>query len=635
MSYEEEQRTQNTTNNWNELMTAEEQLRGNYYAQQYRIRRAELDKYKDEWDYLQELYQCERAGNPDDLSYPNSFIPIITPAIEGQTASIMDTDIDYRHLTNNPAHRSAMKKLDAASDYNRKKSGFRQHMKDFTRYYSLLGNAWVYISWEKGYSKKKSNPGGYASIEIPPLLSVIVDGRIKDSKDYQNAEYIILERGYQSIAWAKKEYGEELGNAVSSGYQRLEGNDPDISFDDRYTFMLLEVWTRSNEQHNLQKIEMDTNGLFLRVSDPSKPYYLHVDNEYPFKMARMLPQLGKFYGVGDGAILRRIQETVNKLVDEVEVSARFSSQTRTVVDSDCQFAAEQFTSNPSDIAYCKDPRQNILQLPGTGLNQVVFNMIELLNREWQKAIRFNEAMTGNTQGSSATATQINTQMSQGSVGIKDKKHDIAEAMAGADEYSLKLCLEMWDKPFWASLGEDSSEMIDPESMSLMPTAIPTSSSSMESLIKQIKTNGYMENLPKLSEYETATDSFKNEILDALDFYTKVIIGEAIPKGRSDTYNMLMGLSQLSVINKEGQTEPLMSAERAREAFEDVLGMKLSTNKEEQGMANAQDLMMNQEALNQLNPVGQGGAIQAPTVTPPNLQQTVPQMPDGDPRRVQV
>ena len=82
-------------------------------------------------------------------------------------------------------------------------------------------------------------------------------------------------------------------------------------------------------------------------------------------------------------------------------------------------------------------------------------------------------MTGNQEGVSATATQINTQMAQGSVGIRDKKTDIAEVMAWADMYALKLCLEYWDKPFWASIGDTGSEYVDVETMVELPAAMPS------------------------------------------------------------------------------------------------------------------------------------------------------------------
>jgi hypothetical protein len=86
------------------------------------------------------------------------------------------------------------------------------------------------------------------------------------------------------------------------------------------------------------------------------------------------------------------------------------------------------------------------------------------------------------------------------------------------------------------------------------------------------------------------------------------------------------------MGKDGVPEPLISADRLRQGMEDILGMKLRTA-EEEDMATSSS--MNNGLMNQLNPIGNGDTVQVPTVTPDNLQSTVPQMPSGDPRRVQI
>ena len=622
---EEDRNTQQGSTSFTDLMTPEQMKRGSYYQNIYLQRRGEVDgKYKTDWEYLQQLYECKRFRPIDKPDAPNNFVPLLTPTVEGQVASMMESDIDFRHVTNNPAHESYMRQFDAASEYYRTKTKFKPHFKDFARTYDLLGNGYVTISWEKNITKSKSAPSGIPRISVPPVLSILVDGRIKDAKDLQYADYIIHEIGFQTVAWARREYGDAIADALNTGYNRQEGLDPDISYDDTNTFTLLHVWTRSNPEQNLQLIEMDTNGLIFRESDSKKPYYENVDNEYPFAIARMIPQLGQFYGIGDGAILRPMQETVNNLTDEVEIAARFSSQSRLFVDKKSKMSLNALTSDPSQPIPCDDPRGNILPVPGSGVNNVVFNMIEFLLREAQKATRFNETMTGNTQGASATATQINTQLTQGSVGIKDKKTDLAEVMGWADMYALKLCIEKWDKPFWASIGDGKSIWIDPVSMSKASGAVPTSAKRVKEALDLSFQTGEPANIPDFETVEGAED--------AIEFSTKVIIGESVPKGRTDMYNIMLGLAQMQVMGKDGVPEPLISADRLRQGMEDILGMKLRTA-EEEDMATSSS--MNNGLMNQLNPIGNGDTVQVPTATPDNLQSTVPQMPSGDPRSVQI
>lgn len=623
---EEEKKYQQGNPDYSALMNDEQRRRGQYYSDEYFNRRAEVDtKYKSEWDYYQKMYECKRerpAGVDED--YPCNFIPLLTPCVEGQIASMSESTMEFRHISNIPGSEQKMLKLDAASEYYRRKCNFKLHMKDFSRYYDLLGNGWVTVSWEKSFDKRKTSPGGIPRIIVPPLLSILVDGRIKDYKDLQYADYIIREVGYQSIAWARREYGDDYADALLAGFNRKEGENQTDSVDDSETFMLLYVWTRSNEKHNLQLIEMDANGLIFRESDPLKPYYSYVNNEYPFAFARMMPVQGDFYGFGDGAILKPMQEAVNNLTDELELAARFNAQARTYVDPSAKMGEGQMTSNPEDIVYCKNPHQNILVVPGVGISNVIPQTIEFMLREAQRSTRFHDIMTGNQTGTSATATQIMTQTSQGSVGIKDKKSDIAEVMGWADMYALKLCIEFWDQPFWANINDEKSILIDPESLVTSEVTVPTS---VESIEKNIELAKLGIKPPKLSYYET----IKGEDLVDIDFTTRVIIGEAIPKGATDWYNIWLGLSQMQVIGKDGTVRPLVSADKIREAFENILGVSLKTMDEKTGEDSSGTMLSG--IMNQLNPIGKGGNVQVPTAS--NLQQTVPQMPNSDSRKVNI
>ena len=631
----EDRHEQSGNVDYTKLMTPEQQRRGEHYAEQYWVRRGEVDsKYKNDWDYLQKLYECRRDADPEDPDYPNNFVPLITPTVEGQVASMLESNIDFKHISDNPAHMDYMRKFDAASEYYRRKTKFKQHFKDHARYYDLLGNCWVTISWQKMYGKCETGPKGLPRIEVPPLLSVLVDGTIKDVKDLQFARYIIREIGYMPIGWARDKYGDAYADALLAGFNRQEGDDPDISSNDSESFMLLHVWTRDNEYENLQLIEMDANGLVFRESDPSKPYYKHVNNEYPFAVSRMIPQLGKFYGTGDGNILRPLQECVNNLTDELELAARFSAQSKMVIDPRANMDDGQLSSNPADIIFAKSPRENILVIPGTGVNNVVLQTITYMLQQAQQATRFHDIMTGNQQGSSATATQITSQITQGSVGIKDKKSDIAETMAWADMYALKLCMQYWDKPFWASIGDAYSEHIDAEGLEEVPTAVPITDKTMKEYEKRAKSDKNIQDIPY---WEPATDKAGKMILQAIDFETKVIIGEAIPKGRIDMYNILLGLSQIQLMNEDGTPEPLISPERLRTLMEDILGMKLRTPEEDISKRQSQNQVFDQELLNQINAIGQGNLAQTPQVAPQqvpdNLQQTVPQQPNRDSRNV--
>jgi hypothetical protein len=103
-------RQQSGIANWQDLMTDEEYERGQHYSEEYSLRSAEIQRNKTLWDKQSQLYACQREADPNDPDYPNSFIPLITPCVEGQVASIIEGDIEFTHFTDNPLHMAFMKK---------------------------------------------------------------------------------------------------------------------------------------------------------------------------------------------------------------------------------------------------------------------------------------------------------------------------------------------------------------------------------------------------------------------------------------------------------------------------------------------------------------------------------------------
>jgi hypothetical protein len=405
--------------------------------------------------------------------------------------------------------------------------------------------------------------------------------------------------------------------------------------DDTKTFTLLHVWTRDNEQGNLQLIEMDTNGFVLRMSDPSKPYYKCVNNEYPFYFGRMMPKLGHFYGTGDGKLLKYPQLTLNRLTDELEMAARHNAQPKTYVDPRANMDLDQFDSDPSHPIIAENPQQNVYVVPGTGINPVTFNMIDYIQNRSQLIVRFSDIMTGNQRGTSATATQISGQLAQGSVGINDKKAEIEQAMAWADRYCLQLCLEKWDVPFWSSIDGKEFEYIDTKDFAQAPAVVPLSEDSAEDLFEKHQ-NDPNYNFP---EYETVTTNGETELID-LDFDVTVHITNSIPKGRVEQYNQLLGLMQIQIPNPQtGMLEPFMDIDLAREEMERITGFKL-TKEREQEEAPPPDMGSLLNTANAINPISGNGNVQMPQGAmarglPNNLSSTVPGAAGMDKRGMQL
>lgn len=612
--YEDRNDVQGTSTGFSDLMTPEQTDRGQYYQQQYNMRRGELDKYKVEWDELQEMAECRRQPYSNDPTAPMSFIPLITPTVEGQVASMTEAEIDFVHYSDNPAHQNFIGMLDASSKYMRKKNQFLRHIKDHSRMYMLLGNAWLTVSWEDCVGRHTQQPSGYPKLTVPPLMSVLVDGKIKDAKDLQHAEYIIQEVAYLPLKLARDVYGDEYAEQISIGQNRLDGKDPDITYDDTKSWTLLLVWTRDNPEKNLQLIEMDVNGLILKESDPSEPYYKYVGNEYPFYFTRMMPQQGKFYGFGDGKILKPMQDTVNKLTDELQLACMHNAQPSLFVDPRSGYDVDEHSQDPSKIKLLENPSQNLYAVQGQGINPVVVTMIEYLLGQAQRATRFSEAMTGQPQAASTTATAIANAMTQGSVGINDKKSDIAAAMRWADMYCLKLCLEKWDSPFWATLSDNVREFINPELMRQAPSATPPTGMNILAMRKKAHEEGREFTADDVPEWESVDGEDGNTAMQDLEFDVEVTLGTPIAQGKNDKFKMLLALMQLNGVDENGLPASVIDFEVVRAELEKLVGFKLGSKDKK--------LATNVLASN-ANPMAPGNEISMPTGAqvslPPNSQ----------------
>jgi hypothetical protein len=240
-------------------------------------------------------------------------------------------------------------------------------------------------------------------------------------------------------------------------------------------------------------------------------------------------------------------------------------------------------------------------------------------------------MTGNQSGSSATATQINSQMVQGSVGIKDKKSDIAEVMKWADMYALKLCMQYWDKPFWASLGKQSNEYVDMQSILKVENTVPLTTKTLDNILEDQSLGMDVGNVPS---FETAVDESGETVYTEIDFDTNVIIGDAMPRGKTDMYNILTNLANLRTIDENGVVRPVISFKALVEGLEEILGRKLRTYEEEYNEAKAKTQSLIPETLTGQNPVSPNGGVQTSNAqaTPPDNMASIPGLNGSDMRR---
>ena len=163
------------------------------------------------------------------------------------------------------------------------------------------------------------------------------------------------------------------------------------------------------------------------------------------------------------------------------------------------------------VIYAQNPSQTILTTRGSGVNEVVFNLLSQILEKVQETTRFSALMMGNNPGRQMTATQAGIQMQQGVTGIDDKRADLSKILGDALNYSLGLCMEFWTaaKAFRVADNDEEFEWIDTRQLTSIPEMIP---SSAEFISNFKKTNPSAEETPKYMQLDVTNDGEAREPL---------------------------------------------------------------------------------------------------------------------------
>lgn len=571
-----------------DLMTEEEIKRCDFYINRYSELKSEKNTLEAEWIEIQNAFKSYRD---DETSKDDSFVNGITPNIEGQLASMTERNVKATIDGKGVSDESFAKVLEPVADAIFRENKIRRKLKDFGRKYLLYGNAYFIVDWDKKLSIE-----GMPKIKVPLLPNVLIDDKIKNFDNIDEAEYVIEEIGSKSIIWARRKYGDELADLLTKGQEM--GMGASSTHGDTESFVFLKVWTKNNEQENLQLIEMSTTGILLNESNPSTPYYTKVNNKYPVFAIDLYPIENEIHGFGDGKLLLPIQKLINRLYDEIILAIKFSSQGRTYTDPNGRLNPTEFAENdPSKPIIINNPSQFVKTERGVGINSVVFSVLEQLFAKVQEVTRFSALMTGQDAGGSMTATQSNIQMQQGNTGVTDKQTDISRVLSDVLEYALGLTIQFWnvEQAFRIANVEDDTKReyawVNPKQFKNIPVIVPST--------KEYKNNYLAKNEDgKAPETMVLTDKDGKDITKNIELDVDVKIGEGMPNNKTAMYNMVLSLSQLQLMDTAtGQPRSLFTFSQVKEMMEEILGIRIK--EDESGMSanmpNGQNIPLNQNA----------------------------------------
>lgn len=585
-----------------EVNTDEQIKRGDYYKKQYYIRYGEIQGKLEQWKELEALYACERDYIENA---PNSFIPVINPIISGQVAALVEKNVQANVMGRGVSDVNFAHTVQILIDLMLKECNIKQLIKEIAKNYLLFGFAWVCIDYDPDtFRGGTGNNIGFPRFRVPEGSRIIIDGKIKNLRYYQQAEYIMEEIGFKSIDWVRRNFGDDMADSVIR-LNHVYPFDGDVSYDDINATSLLYVWTKNNKHGNLQRIVMDKRGLILDESDPKTPYYDFVNNEYPFGICGLYKQEGKFYRFGDGLLLKPLQETINNLFDELVTACKFSAQPRTFIDPKAQCDPDQFDNDPSHPITALDPRANIFIEPAVGINPVVERLVNILMQEAQKATRFSALMAGNMPEERMTATQAGIQVQQGNNTINDKRMDISDMLSFCLKYGIGLIMEFWTAAQALRVTEDAEhfDWVDPRQLANIPVMVPADSK-FRKMWKEKNPESPESEIPKWMQLELKDDSGELELATkSIDFDLSVTIGEGMPTSKIAVYNLLLSLAQISLVDEvTGMPRPLIGLNKFKNMAQDLLGINLEDEETEQ-MMQQQAMQQNMQADMQANMQG--------------------------------
>ena len=601
--YEDKYQQNDFKKSIDELMDEEQQKRVQLYLKAYQDGKAKVQDNIEEWEEIHRAYKGERTDATEGGKINPVAVNILLSQIEGQVSSLMNNNITGTYKGIGYSDQKFANTAGIIGDFILKQNDAKGLTKAAGRRYLQFGNAFLTVNWDAD----EMNSFGLPKIECVRPGTIIVDDKIDDIvRDYQRADYIIQEVGSRSILWARKKYGDDIADAIVLGNNQESFDYQDSDDDESFTY--LRVWTRNNEQGNLQLLEISLCGILLEESKPSKPYYKNVFNKYPIFISGLYKDESNSYYFGDGKVMLPMQKLINKLYDEIILAVKFASQGRTYADSSSQLNPAEFAeADPSMVIYAKNPSQTIVTTRGAGINEVVFNLLNQIMDKVQETTRFSSLMSGNDPGRQMTATQAGIQMQQGITGIDDKKTDLSKMLGDALNYSLGLCMEFWTaaKAFRVADNDEEFEWIDARQLASIPEMIPAPEDYVSNFKKA---NPKEKEVPKFVQLEVDSDAQDEEGNPKKTGATKQIeldvivnIGEGLPNNKIALYNMVLSLSQIMLIDEvTGQPRPLIGYKQFKSMVENYLGIKIQNNDDEQAayqqLQQERDMMLAQQGI---------------------------------------
>jgi hypothetical protein len=537
-----------------EYMTEEEMQMVDDYLNQIEESRSLMDPHYTQWEKIDEVYSCDQELETDQ---PNTRANIVNANIEGQVAMIMAAPIDCIAEGQTPSDKPFEDVTQAACEWVLQQNNIKLLIEHHERRRCKFGPGTFKITFDPTWK----NNFGLPVFSVVPPNRFFVDSSITSPLDFCRAEHMGEEFFYPD-SWFKKQkrFNEEAVKNLRSGDDDRSPiwNTQYTTQDKQKMIRYLQIWRFENG--NLQLLEFTGNGVLLYKSDSSKPYYKY--NKYPYFFTPNYVKEGDLWGFGDGKLLVPLQETINKLYDQIMKAAK---PNKFLIDPASEIDPESFNDDETNVAPCNNPNQNVRQVEMGRVNANLWQLIASFHTEAQRATRYSELMMGQSSKAS-TATEAVIQQQQGNSATDHKKMMLELTLGNMLKYAFSMMLEHYDAGKMFRIAGDPVRFVwaDFNSMKNIPVMVPADSKFKS---KWKKSN---EDAPP-PEFMVLESKGKGQTRD-VDIDIKVTVGDGLPKNKQFILQLMQSLAPWVIEGK-----PVLTWEEARKYLSEDIGLPLQHN----------------------------------------------------------
>ncbi|MBW2003009.1 MAG: hypothetical protein JRI72_00130 [Deltaproteobacteria bacterium] len=561
-----------------DFMTQEEEIRIKDYISKLRNNQGSLSSIYDEYSEIEKYYENEQD---EVVNMPNTKVNILNANIEGQVSMMAEQEMAIMTSGESSEDQEYAEDARIGLEWTFKKNYFKRPFKQFARRFIKFGVGDFTVQ----FNPDALNKFGLVEIYSLPLTQIFIDGKIKDPIRYQDGEYVAFAQ-WMSKTQFKDIYGEEKANAIIYGDKNfLDSNSIftlDSSSEDDEAATLVKFWSRHEGKLRLE--EFSGCGMLLYDSHKGdsrksnqkeseynhKPYYKYVDNKYPLFLASLYEREGNFWSFGDGKLILPLQKLINELYDKIRICAR---PNLILYDINAEIDLSDYDDNsleprPYDGTTGDKP---VYVVEWGRINESWWRLLGSIQSEVQNITRFYNIMTGGG-GDADSATESALQHQQGSLSTDDKKSIIQDTLIEMSTYILGIMIEKYTegKSFRVGKNDNDYRWIDFREMRDIPVRKPAT----QNYIDNFKSKNSDKKAPK---WEILTGDDGKALTKNIDLDIEITIGAGLPKNKAFITRFMQDISQLALIDKDGQPKPAVFWDEFRRFLKKFVGLPISDN----------------------------------------------------------